>query len=169
MQKEDNFTISTWKGDISAFKNRNGKLLTYHGQADQLISPINSERYHERVRRIMNLSLEEQDTFYRFFRISGMNHCAGGPGPWEVGQTLDGAADNVMMGSPSLDPERNVLMAMVRWVEEGVPPDTFLGTKFVNDDPSEGVQFSRRHCKFPLKTTFDGIGDPTKPESWSCQ
>ncbi|KAF5337535.1 hypothetical protein D9758_016678 [Tetrapyrgos nigripes] len=169
IQKQDNFSISTWKANISTFKNRNGKLLTYHGQTDQLISPINSERYYSRVQKHMDLTLEEQDTFYRLFRISGMNHCAGGPGAWEVGQTLDGAADDVRLGSLSLGPEKNVLTAMVRWVEEGVAPDTILGTKFVNDDPRQGVQFSRRHCRFPLKTTYDGIGDPTEPESWSCQ
>lgn len=31
---KDPFNISTWKGDLSAFKNRGGKLLHYHGQQD---------------------------------------------------------------------------------------------------------------------------------------
>jgi feruloyl esterase len=96
-----------------------------------------------------------------------MGHCSGGVGAWEVGQTLSGAANTVTPGSPSLDPERNVLTAMVRWVEEGIAPETMLGTKFVNDDPASGIQFSRRHCRFPKKTTFVG-GDSTQPNSWTC-
>ncbi|KAF5367759.1 hypothetical protein D9758_009845 [Tetrapyrgos nigripes] len=166
-QQLDPFHISTFKGDISAFKDRNGKLLTYHGQADSLISPINSERYYNIVSDTMNLHPSQLDDFYRFFRISGMGHCSGGNGAWEIGQTLPGAANTVTPGSPSLDPEMNVLMAMVRWVEEGIAPDTVLGTKFVNDDPASGVQFSRRHCRFPKRTTFVG-DDSTKPDSWTC-
>jgi hypothetical protein len=48
-------------------------------------------------------------------------------------------------------------------------PEAILGTKFVNDTNSLGVEFSRNHCKFPLRSTYDGSGDNTKPESWSCQ
>ncbi|THU80585.1 putative feruloyl esterase B-2 [Dendrothele bispora CBS 962.96] len=131
-QDLDPFNISTFKADISDFKNRNGKLITYHGQADPLIAPVNSERYYNLVSDAMQLSSSELDEFYRFFRISGMGHCAGGVGAWEIGQTLDGSADDVSSGSATLDPDRNVLMAVVRWVEEGVAPDTLLGTKFDN-------------------------------------
>ena len=59
-------------------------------------------------------------------------------------------------------------MAVVRWVEDGIAPDTLLGTKFVNDSESLGVQFSRKHCRYPLRNTYDGSGDSTEPESWSC-
>ncbi|THV02292.1 tannase and feruloyl esterase [Dendrothele bispora CBS 962.96] len=160
----DPFNISTWKADLSAFRNRQGKLLTYHGQTDNLISPLNSERYYDRVAKTMGLtSNQEQDEFYRFFRISGMGHCSGGVGAWEIGQTLAGSGN-----LSNLDPESNVLTAMVRWVEEGVAPESVLGRKYVNDDVDEGVAFSRRHCKYPLRNTYDGVGDSTKPESWKC-
>ncbi|THV02279.1 tannase and feruloyl esterase [Dendrothele bispora CBS 962.96] len=161
-QQLDPFKISSFNPDISAFRNRQGRLLTYHGQADPLISPKNSERYFNLVSRAMNLNREAQDEFYRLFRISGMGHCSGGIGAWEVGQTLAGSGNLV-----NLDPESNVLTAMVRWVEEGVAPDTVLGRKFVNDDVSQGLQFERRHCRFPLRNKFVG-GDSTKPESWEC-
>ncbi|KAK7045794.1 hypothetical protein VNI00_007196 [Paramarasmius palmivorus] len=153
------FNIATFKGNISAFQSRNGKLLTYHGEADGLISPFNSARYYQHVSDTMNLPPSSLDDFYRFFRISGMSHCANGDGAWEIGQG----------SGMSLDPDANILTAMVRWVEEGVAPDTILGTKFVNDTPSAGVAFSRRHCRFPLSNTFDGTGDSTQPDSWSCQ
>ena len=60
-------------------------------------------------------------------------------------------------------------MAVVRWVEDGVAPDTILGTKFVNDTPEAGVAFSRKHCRYPLRTTYNGMGDSNLPENWSCQ
>ncbi|THU84512.1 tannase and feruloyl esterase [Dendrothele bispora CBS 962.96] len=159
----DPFNISTWKADLSAFRDRQGKLLTYHGQTDGLISPLNSERYYDRVTKTMGLTSSEQDEFYRFFRISGMGHCSGGVGAWEIGQTLAGSRNLA-----NLDPESNVLTAMVRWIEQGVAPESVLGRKFVNDDTNEGVAFSRKHCKYPLRNTYDGVGDSTKPESWKC-
>ncbi|KAF5369588.1 hypothetical protein D9758_002582 [Tetrapyrgos nigripes] len=162
----DPFNFSTFKGDISAFKNRGGKVLSFHGQADGLVSPNNSEIYYNHVSNTMGLADSQMDDFYRLFRISGMLHCALGPGPWNVGQGLFG---DTLPGSDYLDPDRNVLMATVKWVEEGIAPDTILGTKFVNDTNNLGVEVSRKHCRFPLRNTYDGFGDSTKPESWSCQ
>ncbi|KAK7455256.1 hypothetical protein VKT23_011128 [Stygiomarasmius scandens] len=167
-QKLDPFNVSTFKGDISTFKNRNGKLITYHGTADEMISPGNTPRYYEHVSRTMGLDFVQMDEFYRTFRISGMAHCLGGTGAWQFGQTLDAAAGSVLPGGDGLSPDRNILMAMVKWVEEGIAPDTILGTKFVNDDLSEGVQFSRRHCRFPMRNMFVG-GNSTFPDSWSCR
>ncbi|THU77519.1 putative feruloyl esterase B-2 [Dendrothele bispora CBS 962.96] len=162
----DPFNISTWSGDLSAFRDRQGKLLTFHGQADGLVSSRNSERYYHRVEATMGLDNVELDEFFRFFRISGMGHCSTGVGAWEVGQNLAGAGD---ISDLNLDPGSNILTALVRWVEEGVAPEDVLGTKFVNDTVEDGVQFARRHCRYPLRNTYDGVGDPTKEESWSCQ
>ncbi|THV02277.1 hypothetical protein K435DRAFT_921689 [Dendrothele bispora CBS 962.96] len=58
----------------------------------------------------MQLNKEQQDEFYRLFRISGMGHCSGGIGAWKVGQTLAGSGNLV-----NLDPESNVLTAMVSY------------------------------------------------------
>ena len=41
------------------------------------------------------------------------------------------------------DARLNVLAAVVRWVEEGVAPETIEGTKF----KGTSVQFRRRHCR----------------------
>jgi feruloyl esterase len=127
----------------------------------------------------MRLSSSELDDFYRFFRISGMGHCSGGVGAWEFGQTLAGAGGGSGAGIDDplkeleLDPERNVLMAMVRWVEEGVAPETFLGTKFVNDvslgRTKGNIALERRHCRYPSRNNYKGSGDPTQPDSWECK
>ncbi|KAJ3731771.1 Tannase/feruloyl esterase [Lentinula guzmanii] len=166
-QKLNPFNIDTWNGNLSAFRSRGGKMLTYQGQADMIVSPINMELYYAHVEGTMSLRPDELDDFLRFFRISGMSHCAGGPGAWEIGQTLPGASGE--LSEETLNPERNVLTALVKWVEEGVAPDTILGTKYVNDTEELGVQFSRRHCRYPLRNTYNGTGDSINPDSWFCQ
>ncbi|KAJ3711220.1 Tannase/feruloyl esterase [Lentinula raphanica] len=163
-QKLNPYNIGTWSGNLSAFRNNGGKMLTYQGQADMLVSPINMELYYAHVQRTMSLQSEEVDDFLRFFRISGMSHCAEGPGAWDIGQYGGGELTEEM-----LSPDRNVVTAIVRWVEEGVAPETIQGTKYVNDTKDLGVQFSRRHCRYPFRNTYDGVGDSRDPKSWFCQ
>jgi feruloyl esterase len=82
------------------------------------------------------------DSWIRFFRISGMNHCSTGPGAWVLGQGGNAAAAGI-----PFEADKNVLKAMVDWVERDMAPEYMEGTKFVNDTVSLGVDFSRRHCK----------------------
>jgi feruloyl esterase len=82
------------------------------------------------------------DDWVRYFRISGMNHCNSGPGAWVLGQGGNTAAAGI-----PFEADRNVLSAMVNWVEGGVAPEHVQGTKFVNDTALLGVDFTRRHCK----------------------
>ncbi|ROW09330.1 hypothetical protein VPNG_05851 [Cytospora leucostoma] len=153
--------VQTWKGDLSALRDRGSKILHYHGQQDPIISSLNSPRYYNHVSRTMGLPSSSLDEFYRFFRIGGMGHCSGGAGATFIGQATAGNA--------TLDPDGNVLLAMVRWVEEGVAPDSILGTAYVNETKDSGeVAFQRRHCKYPLRNVYSGSGDPTLPDSWTC-
>ncbi|KAK7063621.1 carboxylic ester hydrolase [Favolaschia claudopus] len=159
-QKQNVGGINTFSGDISKFKNRGSKILHYHGQVDQLISSLNSNRYYELVSETMKMSPAALDEFYRFFRISGMQHCAGGPGATFIG--------NMESAVASLDPNQNVLTAMVRWVEQGVAPDTILGTAFVNQTKALGVNFQRAHCRFPFHNVFAGRGSVKDAANWKC-
>lgn len=155
------FDVQTWQGDLSAVQNKGAKILHYHGQQDFIISSYNSPRYYEHVAETMGLNHTQLDDFYRFFRISGMGHCSGGPGATFIGQ---GSASNA-----TADPAGNVLTAMVQWVEQGIAPDTILGTAYVNETLSSGqVAFQRRHCRWPRRNVYSGSGDPTEPDSWEC-
>ncbi|PVH95198.1 tannase-domain-containing protein [Periconia macrospinosa] len=157
----DPFNVATFKGDISAFQKRGGKLLHYHGTMDPIISSENSPRYYELVRSTMKQEPAQLDDFYRFFRISGMGHCSGGPGAHYIGNQRKQLAD------PN-EPENNLLMNMVRWVEEGQAPDVVAGVAFMNDTQGGQVSFTRNHCRWPLKNKFSGSGDPNDAASWKC-
>ncbi|KAL8818347.1 MAG: hypothetical protein Q9223_002998 [Gallowayella weberi] len=134
--------IRTWPSTLSSFKDRGGKLILYHGGQDDKISSFNTERFYDRLIRGMHSSPAEMDDFLRFFRIPGMGHCNSGPGAWVFGQSGGASAAGVPFNA-----ERNVLAAMVRWVEEGEAVDGILGTKFVDDDVEKGVDHRRWHYK----------------------
>ncbi|KAL5593467.1 hypothetical protein FOBRF1_012569 [Fusarium oxysporum] len=90
--------MGTSDPDLTDFKKAGGKLISWHGTADQLIPHKGSVDYYKRV-------LEEDSTatdYYRFFEAPGVGHCKGGDG-WYPGSAFD---------------------ALVKWVEHGKAPET---------------------------------------------
>ncbi|RDW77182.1 carboxylic ester hydrolase-28 [Coleophoma cylindrospora] len=154
------FNAMTGNGDLSAFQKHGGKVLHWHGEADYIITSDNSPRYYNHVSETMGLPSSELDDFYRFFRVSGTGHCQGGAGAHMVGQQ---AAE-----SAATDPQNNVLARIITWVEDGNAPETITGTKYVNDDATQGVAFVRNHCKYPLRNVYTGPANYTQPEAWTC-
>ncbi|KAF8211988.1 tannase and feruloyl esterase [Mycena galopus ATCC 62051] len=134
--------IATFDGNMSAFRDRGGKFLTYHGRADVIIPSGNSKRVYDLVAHTLNTPSRPIDAFYRLFLIPGMGHCFGGPGATAFGQ-LGGA--NVRNES-----SHNALLALVDWVESGggTRPETITGTA---EDGAERV-----HCRYPMRSVWDG-------------
>ncbi|KAJ5290908.1 hypothetical protein N7478_000159 [Penicillium angulare] len=153
------YNIQTWDGDLTPFQQTGGKVLHYHGMMDQLISSEDSKEYYSHVAETMNLPPQDLDEFYRFFTISGMAHCGDGNGAYGIGQGVDTYA--------SSEPDSNVLMAMVKWVEEGVAPEHVRGAKF-EDGSGTPVEYWRKHCKWPKHNVFKGPGNYTDENSWEC-
>jgi len=110
----------------------------------------------------MSLQPSGVDDFYRFFRVSGMGHCSGGPGAWDIGQQYV----NRPVGVSS--PQNNVLEAIIAWVEEGQAPEYLEGLKWVNDIPSAGVSLRRRHCRYPRRNVYSGDGNGNEEDGWQC-
>jgi hypothetical protein len=131
------FDIRTFPRALPEFKRRGGKMISYHGGQDNQITMFNTERFWDRM--------AEEDShlhdYYRFFRVSGMFHCNGGPGAWAFGQGGGAPAAGIPFHL-----EQNVLAAIVAWVEEGRAPQSLTGTKYVNDTVALGVDFQRNHC-----------------------
>ncbi|KAL1730623.1 Tannase/feruloyl esterase [Schizophyllum commune] len=144
--------IETYNGDLSAFAAAGGKVLHYHGLVDGLITSDNSKRYYAHVQETMNKQPAELDEFYRFFPISGMSHCVGGQGPYRIGNVA---------GAAGTTPDENVLMSMVRWVEEGVAPEVVRGAD------ANGTYW-RAHCKWPQTNKYVGPGSYEDESAWQC-
>ncbi|KAK6525932.1 Tannase and feruloyl esterase [Arthrobotrys megalospora] len=155
----DPYNISTLK-DLSKLKASGHKLLTYHGLGDGLLTSETSDRYYESVVRMMGLPSAQLDEFYRYFPISGLSHCSLGNGAWYIG------AANQYVAAPATttDPEGSVLTSMVKWVEQGIPPERITGRGFTTDGK---LASTKDHCKWPLRNTYLG-GNSNKRNSWGC-
>ena len=101
--------------DLSAFRDRGGKLILYHGWADDSISPTGTIAYYAALEREMG-GLEATQRFARLFMFPGVYHCSGGEGPSHWG-----------MVTPITD-----------WVERGVAPEQIVATQYESDVATAG-------------------------------
>jgi len=145
--------------DLRPFSWRGGKLIQYVGWSDTGIAPQNDINYLESVTAVSG-GPQATGEFYRLFTVPGMSHCSGGPGPNAFGQSLNGP-------NPS-DPSDDILSALDRWVEYSIAPDQIIGTKYVNDTPTQGIAFQRPLCPYPQFAKYDGSGNPTSASSFAC-
>jgi hypothetical protein len=136
--------IGTDNPDLSGFKKAGGKLIIWHGQADQLIFPQGSIDYYKRVQESMG-GRHDTTEFARLFMAPGVGHCFGGPGPQPA------------------DP----LSQLVDWVEKGKAPGSLNG---VVTDPSTGaVTATRPICMYPNVAAYKGRGPTTAASSFECR
>ncbi len=141
-QKRFHSVIGSDDPDLSAFARAGGKLLSYHGQSDELVPTQGTVDYRKRVNRELGGNARV-DNFYRLFLLPGVNHCAGGPGP---------------------QPTR-ALEQLVDWVENGHAPAT-LDTAVT--DAAGQITSTRQACRYPQVNHYDGHGDPASASSYRC-
>ncbi|KAF7325061.1 Carboxylic ester hydrolase [Mycena kentingensis (nom. inval.)] len=144
--------IATFSGDMSAFRKRGGKLLTFHGRRDPLIASSNSARFYDLVAK--TLKTPSIDDFYRYFPIPGMGHCTRGITglPTAFGQ-------GALVGTNRVNnTSHNVLLALVDWVEKGKAPDTLTGTSLTD------LAVQRTYCRYPQKSVWNA-----KKAVWECE
>lgn len=132
--------------DLTKLEGRGSKLIQYHGFSDPEVPPLTSIDYFDDVVKFSGGSTKNTKEFYRLFMVPGMNHCSGGPGA------------NVF----------DMLTPMTQWVEEGAAPDRVIATHYVNNDPSQGVAFTRPLCAYPKEAVYEG-GNSNDASSFSCK
>ncbi|MGQ4387662.1 tannase/feruloyl esterase family alpha/beta hydrolase [Streptomyces sp. SAS_270] len=140
-QAEYDKVIGTDDPDLSGFRKSGGKLLSWHGQADQYIPTQGTVKYRERVEREMG-GAKRVDDFYRLFLAPGTNHCGL--------NGADGSADG--------------LAALTAWVEHGKAPRTLPAT-LIN---ASQQKVTRDLCSYPQVSRYNGHGDPALASSFRC-
>ncbi|KFA50637.1 hypothetical protein S40293_04859 [Stachybotrys chartarum IBT 40293] len=97
-EQEYDSVLAADNPDLSAFRVAGGKMITWHGLADETIPPNGTIAYMEKVLE-MNPDSSE---FIRFYEAPGVGHCYGGAGAAPV----------------------DALAQLVSWVENGTVPET---------------------------------------------
>ena len=124
--------------DLSRFKARGGKMITYFGWADPALNPMMGVGYYENVMKATPGTAE----FYRLFLVPGMLHCGGG------------------MGTSTFD----AFTPLVKWVEKGTPPETIPAARVVD---GKAVR-TRPLCPYPQVALYKGSGSTDDAASFSC-
>jgi len=151
--------------NLGALEKRDGKILMYFGWGDASNPPQAGIDYYESVKNQMGV--QRTHNFYRLFMVPGMAHCVGGPGPNSFG-----AFHTFPDGIPEPlkeDVDHNIIRALEAWVENGIAPEKIIATKFIDDDPSQGVKLTRPLCPYPKIAVYKGVGDITKEASFICR
>lgn len=151
--------------NITAFIKRGGKLITYVGLADPLIPAQSTIYHHEKVRQ--TLGMDPRDSF-RLFTVPGLGHCGGGIAPSDFGAAYQDPSTLSLPASPvPFDAKHNMILALINWTENGHAPDLVIGTKFNNDNQTQGIEFQRPLCPYPLMAKYNG-GDANSANGFSC-
>jgi len=91
----DRIDVIDASADLSAFMRRGGKLLLYHGWADQNFSAQSTIDYYRKVVDTIGSATQNADS-PRLFLVPGMGHCGGGAGPntFDMVSTLERWVEN---------------------------------------------------------------------------
>lgn len=134
--------LSTDDPNLSAFEQHGGKIIMWHGLADQLIFPQGSINYYNQVLQTMG-GLTTVSKFARLFLSPNSPHCGTGTtGPYPNGP----------------------LEALVKWREQGIAPATLAGTG--TNPPGKTV--TRNICPYPQRTVYNGSGNVLAADSFHC-
>ena len=172
--------------DISAFVKRGGKLLHYHGWNDSVVPPDGSIAYlyaltqFEKFRDLPKAEFEQAiekltpeevaatgeayfekvRQYHRLFMLPAMGHCTlGGSGPTAIG---GGAPEPP---AKLRDADHHAVSAVIKWVEQGVPPDRIIATKV---GPGDTVVRQRPVCPYPAEAAYKGLGDVNEAANFTC-
>ncbi|MEK8029238.1 tannase/feruloyl esterase family alpha/beta hydrolase [Ideonella sp. DXS29W] len=122
--------LSATDPDLSAFRQRGGKLLLWHGWNDQHIPASATLNYWRAMETTMGRPVV--DSFARLYLLPGVGHCGGGEGPDSI----------------------DLLSEMMAWVERGNAPYRVVASKVVDG----AVTRSRPVYPYPKVARYGGTG-----------
>jgi feruloyl esterase len=127
--------------NLTPFAARGGKLLLYHGWADESIPPRASVNFFTRTRQATQAPASNAD-WVRLFMAPGMQHCGGGAGP----NTFD------------------AIGALESWVERGQAPASMVASH----STAGKVDRTRPLCPYPQVAKYRGTGSIDDAASFAC-
>ena len=135
-------TINSTNPDLTAYFQRGGKILQYHGWSDQQMSAETSPKYYDSVlNKVGDAGLVERS--YRLFMVPGMRHCGGGEGA----DTFD------------------KIEILEQWLKSGKAPDSIVASRM------EAGKVVRTHplCPYPQTAVYKGAGSVDDAANFTCQ
>jgi feruloyl esterase len=125
--------------DLAEFAERGGKLVLWHGWADQAIPPHGTIAYWDAVSKAVG-GAAERDQFVRLYMIPGFYHCFGGD------------FDRFDFLTPVMD-----------WVEADAAPEEAIGWT----EREGAVARSRPLYPYPTVARYDGDGNVNDAANFS--
>jgi feruloyl esterase len=113
--------------------------------------------YYRAVENYLSTDIRD---FYRLFMVPGMEHCGGGRGPNNFG--------GAYIAGGAFEPKRNMLAALVAWVEEEQTPDRIVATKYQDDDPTKPVLRTRPLCGYQKSARWTKKGSTDDARNFEC-
>jgi feruloyl esterase len=128
--------------DLAAFAKRGGKLMLYHGWADQQVAPGSSiEFYKSAVSDSGNPA--GASNWIRLFMVPGMGHCWGGEGPDDFDK----------------------MSVIEQWVEHGKTPERIVASHVA----AGKVDRTRPLCPYPQVARYKGAGNIDDAANFTCK
>ncbi|KAK6955180.1 hypothetical protein Daesc_002811 [Daldinia eschscholtzii] len=135
-------TMEATDPNLAAFKKAGGKMITFHGLADEAITPASTLDYYNQVTRLDNTTSD----FFKYYRVPGLAHCFGGAGGQPVG----------------------MFEQLRRWVENGTAPEASPVT--IQGQAGNATR-GEIICPYPKKAVFDRVCGSVDSSSkcWKCE
>jgi len=146
--------IYNLKPELSAFRAKGGKLIIYHGWADEQVTPFASLDFYSHIKGALGQS--GTDDVLRMFMMPGLAHCTGGLG-----------AGNIGGASPALshDPEHDVVAALDAWVTKHQAPTMLIAAHL---DANKRTDRTQPLCMYPREARYKGTGDTNDAANFTC-
>jgi pimeloyl-ACP methyl ester carboxylesterase len=140
--------VSSTNPDLSAFKARGGKFLSWHGWNDEVIPVQGTMRYYDRVAETMG-GVKEVQSFFKLYLVPGGGHMS------------PHGTSNEEANPPAIAPGQFYDL-MVDWVENGVEP----GRLEITSPSKKRTPITQPIYPYPQKAVYVG-GDPRVASSYT--